>query len=218
MLSLAEDVGVVGGLGVLDYSYTRDPWLALAVFGFILLALLYLTPKIFRFLRIKLWLFWQKLASPPAKDADAAPLRSLPAEPDMLLHRLTNPTETVAWAAPCLTGRSRKGLPANFDGWLVGTVEAPEQLYFVGRRGWKSLARTLPLDGCKVSHEPRFLSEDLVIYHPGKGVKQTFVFPRPRALLVENLAALLRERLSGFGGGSPARATVRTEERLLASV
>ena len=206
-LSLAEDVGVVGGLGVIDYSYKHDPWLALAVFGFILLALLYLTPKIFRFLRIKLWLFWKKLASPADSDKDAHPGRVLPAEADMLFHRLTSQTETVAWAAPCLTGSSKGGLPGNFDGWIVGTNEAPDRLYFVGQRGWRSLTRTLELAGGKVSHEGRFLSEDLVVYQPARGTKQTFVFPRSRAAMVETVAGLIRERLENQGDG-------RTTERL----
>ena len=193
-LSLTEDAGVIGGLGVIDYSYKHDPWLALAVFGFILLALLYLTPKIFRFLRIKVWLFWKKMAT-PAGESEVNPAQTLPAEPDMLFHRLTNQTETVAWAAPCLTGRSKGGLASNFDGWIVATQEAPQHLYFVGQRGWKSLTKTLLLEGSKVSHEPRFLSDDLVIYHPARGTKQTFVFPRSRAALVEQLAARLRGRL-----------------------
>ena len=215
VLSLTEDASVIGGLGVLDYSYKHDPWLALAVFGCILLALLYLTPKIFRFLRIKVWLFWKKLASPAAGESENQPARTLPAEPDMLFHRLTNQTETVTWAAPCLTGRSKGGFPANFDGWIVGTSEAPQNLYFVGQRGWKSLTKAWSLDGCKVSHEPRFLSDDLVIYHPARGTKQTFVFPRSRAGLVEKLATRLREQLVS---GLPGRGAVEREARTLAEV
>ena len=212
-LSLTEDAGVIGGLGVLDYSYKHDPWLALAVFGFILLALLYLTPKIFRFLRIKLWLFWKKLAS-PAGEKEIIPGQALPAEPDMLFHRLTNQAETVAWAVPCLTGSSKGGMPTNFDGWLVATLEAPHRLYFVGQRGWRSLTRSLELVGCKVSHEPRFLSQDLVIYHPGRRTKQTFVFPHSRAALVENLTRRVQERLVAL----PENVGAVNAERPMASV
>ena len=48
-LSTAEDLGVVGGLGVMDYSYHHNPYVSLIVFGVIVLTLLYVTPKIFRF-------------------------------------------------------------------------------------------------------------------------------------------------------------------------
>lgn len=205
-LSLAEDVGVVGGLGVLDYSYKHSPWLALIVFGLILLTLLYVTPKIFRFLRLKLWLFWRKLAASTATGADLAPGTALPAEPDMLFHRLNPNGETVAWTASCLTGRSsRGGLPGNFDGWIVATRENPARLHFVGQRGWRSVAKTLEIGGSKVSHESRFLSEDLVIYHPGRGTKQTFVFDRPQAALVENIVARLQSPAVLVAEPPPAR-------------
>lgn len=216
-LSVAEDVGVVGGLGVIDYSYHRSPWLALIVFGVILLGLLYVTPKIFRFLRIKLWLFWKKLAS-PAGESDIAWKRELPAEPDMLFHRLSPGTQTVAWAVPCLTGSSKGGLPANYDGWLVGTQESPDQLHFVGKRGWHSLTRTLPLDGCKVSHEGRFLSEDLVVYHPQRGTKQTFVFDRSHAGLVERLTVAIREGMTSGENALTGKTAARNDARTLASV
>ncbi len=218
-LSLTEDVAVVGGLGLLDYSYQHNPWLALVVFGLILLTLLYATPKIFRFLRIKFWLFWKKLASPAATGRDALPGRELPAEPDLLFHRLNPQGETIAWTVPCLTGgSSRGGLPNNFNGWLVATRETPDKLHFVGQRGWRSLTKTLDLDGCKFSREPRFLSEDLVIYHPDRGTKQTFVFDRSRSALVEAVTTLLRERSAAPEPALPGRPVPGHGVRVLESV
>ena len=216
-LSVAEDVGVIGGLGVIDYSYHRSPWLALIVFGVTLLGLLYLTPKIFRFLRIKLWLFWKKLAS-SAGETEVGLKRELPAEADMLFHRLHPGAPTIAWAVPCLTGSSKGGLPSSFDGWLVGTQESPDQLSFVGKRGWRVLTRTVPLDGCKVSHEGRFLSEDLVVYHPSKGSKQVFVFDRSRTAQVERLVAMVREGLPTRAGAIGERAATSQGTRVLAAV
>ncbi len=218
-LSLAEDVGVVGGLGLLDYSYHHNPWLALVVFGFILLALLYIMPKVFRFLRIKLWLFWKKLASPGLTKQDVVPGNTLPAEPDMLFHRLNPRGESIAWAASCLTGGStRGGLPSNFDGWLIGTKESPGHVHFVGQRGWRSLTKTLDLADCKVSCEPRFLSEDLVIYHSTRGSKQAFVFDRSRAALVENIAVLLRGRSETPQTDLPGRPVPGPGVRILETV
>ena len=59
-------MGVAGGLGLMDYSYQHNPVPALVVFGVIVLTLLYVTPKIFRFTRIRVWLLWKKTSSPPA--------------------------------------------------------------------------------------------------------------------------------------------------------
>ncbi len=194
-LSVAEDVGVVGGLGLMDYSYHHNPYLALIVFGLIVLTLLYVTPKIFRFTRTRVWLLWKKLASPPADEKSAVPAHELPPDPDVLFTRLNPGGEAIAWAAPCLTGSSKGGLPANFSGWLVATAQSTDKLHFVGRRGWRSLSKTLDLAGCKAAHESRFLSEDLVVYHPAKATKQVFIFDRSKAALVQVVVGRLRERL-----------------------
>ncbi len=196
-VSVAEDAAVGGGLGVMAYSYKHSPYLAFIVFSAVFLTLLYLTPKIFRFARIKLWLLWKKLSSPPTEALAAIPGRELPADEDILLHRLNPAGAPLAWAARCLTGSSKGGFPANFSGYLVAVEGESGKLHFVGRRGWRSLARTLDLTGWKATHESRFLSEDLTLYHPARETRQVFVFDRSKAPLVENLAARIRERLNG---------------------
>ena len=196
-LSLGEDVGVAGGLGLMTYSYRHhQPYLPLIVFGTIVLTLLYITPKIFRFTRIKMWLLWKKISSPAADPKSAVPLRELPTDADILFTSVNPALETVDWAVPCLTGSSKGGLPTNFRGHLIATLESPRKLHFVGRRGWRSLARTLDLDGCKAAHESRFLSEDLTVYHPAKGTRQVFIFDRSRAALVGEVTDRLRARLA----------------------
>lgn len=217
VLSVTEDVAVVGGLGLLDYSYHHNPWLALVVFGSVLLSLLYVTPKIFRFTRIKVFLLWKKFVS-PALPKGTLPGRTLPAEPDLLLHRLNPHGGTIEWAVPCLTGRSRGGLPANYDGWLVATTETPGTLFFVGTRGWRSVTRTFDLTNGKVSHERRFLSDDLLIYHPERKTKQAFVFDQSRAALVETLVHSLRERITGPEAALPGRPVPGAGVRVLETV
>ena len=196
-VSVAEDVGVGGGLGLMAYSYKHSPYLALVVFSVIILTLLYVTPKIFRFARIKIWLLWKKLSSPATDAAAAVPVRELPANEDILLARVNPAGATVAWAARCLTGSSKGGLPGSFSGYLVALEGETARLHFVGRRGWRSLAKTLELAGWKATHESRFLSEDLTLYHPVKETRQVFVFDRSKAPLVGSLAGRIRERLSG---------------------
>ena len=200
-LSLGEDVGVLAGMGVLFYSYIHNPWLALIVFTSIIGTLLYIAPKVFRFIRIRVWLLWKKLSSPATNAQNAVPWSELPPDHDIPFSRISQVTgETVAWAVPCLTGPSKgSNIPANFSGWLVASNEEPARVHFVGRRGWRKLARTVELGGAKISHEPRFLSEDLTIYHPAKSRKQVFVFDRSRAPLVEVIAGRLRERFEGGG-------------------
>ena len=210
-LSVTEDVGVVGGLGLMDYSYHHNPYVALIVFGLIVLTLLYVTPKLFRFTRIRVWLLWKKLASPPMDEKAAAPVHELPPDPDVLFTRLNPAGEAVAWAAPCLTGSSKGGLPTNFSGWLIATTPSTDKLHFVGRRGWRSLSKTLDLSGCKAAHESHFLSEDLVIYHPAKATKQVFVFDRSKAALVQTVTAHLRESLALREASAPVRTEAPAE-------
>lgn len=195
-LSVGEDVGVMAGMGVMYYSYVHSPWLALVVFTSIVGTLLYVTPKVFRFTKTRVWLLWKKLSSPASDAQNTVPPSELPPDYDLLFSRINQASgETVAWAAPCLTGGSKGGgLPSGFNGWLVASNEAPDHVHFIGRRGWRKLVRTIELDGVKVAQEPCFLSEDLTIYHPAKGSKQKFIFDRSKAGLVATIAARLRDR------------------------
>jgi hypothetical protein len=71
------------------------------------------------------------------------------------------------------------------------------------------------LEGSNVTHEPRFLSENLVISPAaGKGPKYLFIFPRPDAALVEQIVENLRERL---GKHAPEGVETRLEPTELPS-
>ena len=107
--------------------------------------------------------------------------------------------ETIAWAAPCISGRGRR-IPANLFGALVATNEAPHKLLFVARKTGRPFAQTIELGGSMVAHEPKFLSENLIIFPAaGKGPKYLFIFPRPHAGTVEEIVQDLRERLGQRG-------------------
>lgn len=201
-VSLGEDVAVAGGLGLMAYSYRQNPYLSLMVFGAFLAILLYVTPKVFRFGRIKIWLLWKKLSSPAAGAQSDALATALPSEADILLGRPAG--AAIAWAAPCLTGSSRGGLPANFSGHLVALDEAAPRVWFVGRRGWRSLRREIDVAGYRVAHEPGFLSEDLALYHPEKGAKYLFVFDRSKAGMARAVTRALQARLTDV---APAEST-----------
>ncbi|MEP6810982.1 MAG: DUF4126 domain-containing protein, partial [Chthoniobacterales bacterium] len=59
-LSLAEDVGVFGGLALIYYN----PLLALGLFLCALIAFIYFAPKILRAMKAKIWLVFKKLNGP----------------------------------------------------------------------------------------------------------------------------------------------------------
>jgi len=102
--------------------------------------------------------------------------------------------ETIAWAVPCVSGRGRR-IPPNLFGALVTTNEEPHKIVFVARKNGRPFAQTIDLLGSMVAREPKFLSENLLIFPAaGKGPKYLFVFPRSGAAVVEQIAEQLRER------------------------
>ena len=201
-LSLTEDAAVCGGLGVLAFSFWKYPWLALAVFSSLFGTLLLVTPRVWRFLRIRLWLFWKKLSSPASGARAVVLAKELPAEAERMLCEETLSTGEIAWAAPCLTGSSKE-FPANVRGWLVAPAASPGKLVFVGRRGWRRVARTLDLSGLHAAREPRFLSEDLCLQAEGeKRPRHVFVFDRSRARLVKDLVEMLNPGTADHAAGA----------------
>ena len=104
--------------------------------------------------------------------------------------------ETIAWAVPCVSGRSR-GIPSNLFGVLIATNEETRKLTYVARTGWRSIYQTIDLEGYVVAREPKFLSENLSIYPAaGKGPKYLFIFERTRGSVVEQIAEYLRRPLA----------------------
>jgi hypothetical protein len=188
-LSLGEDVAVVGGLALIYHN----PILALSIFAVAIAVFFYFAPKILRGMKAKLWLAWKKLNGP-------VEYRLAPKLPATLSSRLApifireNPG-TIAWAAPCLSGRGRR-IPANLFGALVATNEDPHKLVFVARKNGRAFSQTIDLHAMMVAHEPKFLSENLIIVpSAGKGPKYLFLFPRSRGADVEQIVENLRERL-----------------------
>ncbi len=191
-LSFGEDVGVLGGLALIYYN----PVIALSVFLVAIVAFLYFAPKILRAMKAKIWLALKKLNGPANFGLSVKLPTTLPARLAHVFNRQNNLNETVAFAARCISGRGRR-VPANLFGALVATNEEPRKLLFVARKNGRPFAQTIDLDGSMVAHEPRFLSENLIIFPAvGKGPKYLFIFCRPDAALVEQIVERLRERLN----------------------
>lgn len=209
-LSVTEDVAVVGGL----FLIKRDPVLALIVFSLILVAILYIGPKILRGAKVQLWLIWKKIAS-PASDKLARELsKDLPHELDITFFSVNLERDPIAWAVRCVSTSSR-GLTGNLFGYLVTTERPGPKVCFVAKRGWKQAATEMDLTGYKVAHEPKFLSENVVLYHVEKKPKYIFVFPRSERAIAKAVVASIEERLAT---SSPApEEPVRLEEPALSS-
>jgi Domain of unknown function (DUF4126) len=192
-LSLGEDAAVLGGLALVHFN----PLLALLIFLLGIAAFLYFAPKILRAAKAKIWLAWRKLNGPadlsnfPVKLSERLPARLAP-----VFSRENLLSETIVWAAPCISGRGQR-IPANLFGALVATNEEPHKISFVARKNGRPFARTINLEGLLVTHESKFLSENLVILPAaGKGPKYLFIFPRSHAAFVEQIMRNLRHRLS----------------------
>ena len=190
-LSVTEDAAVIGGLALIAH----DPVLALIVFSIVLAVISYVGPRIFRALKVNLWLLWRKLVS-PAEDQTGAELPSqLPADRHIIFHSSNLLGEKIAWAVPCVSTAARR-IPGNVFGHLVATAEDRSRVWFVGKRGWRKLAEEVDLTTYKVAHESKFLSENVVLYSLERKPKYCFLFDRTRGALVKKVAASLHDRLA----------------------
>ncbi len=190
-LSFGEDLAVLGGLALVHFN----PLLALSIFAAAIAAFLYFAPKILRAMKAKIWLALNKLNGPANLNMPVKLPLMLPARLASIFSRQNVLGETIVWAAPCLSGRGRR-IPPNLFGALVATNEEPHKILFVARKNGRPFAQTIELDGSMVAHQPKFLSENLIIFPAaGKGPKYLFIFPRPRAAVVEQIVEYLRERL-----------------------
>jgi hypothetical protein len=199
VLSTAEDVAVLGGLWLL---YT-DPLISLVVLVLSVAGILWFAPRLLRGIRLKLWLIWRKLNG-PASDRTAVLLPSrLPADADMIFSRANPEGRSIEWAVPAISGRV-PGVSSGISGYLVALREDLPRVFFVAPRRFGSVMREIEFKGWKVSHEPAFLSENLVLYHPASKKKCLFLFDRPRGEVVARLAADLEERTNPVSAGETA--------------
>ncbi len=194
-LSVTEDVAVLGGLALIQHSYLHnDPWLILAIFGTVIICILYFGPKLFRAAKVNAWLLWKKLTSPPSDQLDTDLPKTLPHELEIACHSANVLGEKIVWAVPCVCG-SAKPIPANLFGYLIATEGEPARLVFVAQRRWRKAAQEFDLKTYKLAHEPKFLSENLVLYSLEKKPKFVFLFARSQRAVVKAVAASIKERL-----------------------
>lgn len=194
-LSVTEDAAVLGGLALVQYAYIHnDPWLLLSIFGTIILCILYFGPKLFRAAKVNAYLLWKKLTSPAADQLDTELPKTLPHELEIACHSANVLGERIVWAVPCICSSAKK-VPANLFGYLIATEGDPTRLVFVARRRWSKAAQELDLKTYKLAHEPKFLSENIVLYSLEKKPKFVFLFARSQRAVVKEVATSLKQRL-----------------------
>lgn len=189
-LSVSEDVAVLGGLALIK----SDPVLALILFSIIILAIAWFGPKLYRAVKVNAWLFWKKLTAPAVDHLETELPKTLPHELEIACHSANLLGERIVWAAPCVCGSARQ-IPSNIFGYLLATEGELKRLVFVAKRGWRKTAHQLDLATYKLAHEPKFLSENLVLYSLEKKPKFVFVFSRSQRPVVKAVAASLKARL-----------------------
>jgi len=191
-LSLGEDAAVLGGLTLVHFN----PMLALFIFLMGIAAFVYFAPKILRAAKAKAWLAWRKLNGPADRNAPVKLSETLPARLESIFNKENLLHETITWAVPCISGRGRR-IPANLFGAIVATNEEPHKISFVALKRGRPFLRAIDLEDLVVTHESKFLSENLLISPAAGGnPRYLFIFPRSDAALVEQIVRNLRQRLS----------------------
>jgi hypothetical protein len=193
-------VAVLGGLVLIK----SDPTLALIVFSLVLLCIAYFGPKLFRAVKVNAWLFWKKLTAPAVDLLETELPRTLPHELEIACHSANLLGEKVIWAVPCVCGSARQ-IPSNLFGYLIATEGDPCRLAFVAKRSWRKTAQQLDLATYKLAHEPKFLSENLVLYSLEKKPKYVFLFARSQRPVVKAVAASIKDRLESAAIPAPAK-------------
>jgi hypothetical protein len=175
-LSVVEDAAVIGGLALIH----RAPLWALGAFALILASILYCAPRLWRAVKVQLWLLWKKAGLPPSNQAEATLSASLPEA----LSAGAFLAGTVLWSARCVCG-SGEGVPKNMFGYLVTTEESPGAVWFIARGSWRTVVRAMDLSRYTVTHEPRFLSENIVFRSSEKAPSFLFLFSRNQRAVAE---------------------------------
>ncbi|MCB1233793.1 MAG: DUF4126 domain-containing protein [Verrucomicrobiae bacterium] len=211
-VSLTEDAAVVGGLFLMN----AHPLLAGAVFLAFLCLSLYLAPKLFRRSRAFFSLFLRKIGSWfRAADRDAEPrlYARLTAEEDLALSTaLGAHAIEPAWAVEVIAGKSKgfRNLPSFTAGKLVAVSGDAENVHFVGRRAFRRRFHcVVPLAGLSIAHEPRFLSEDVVLYARDRSRRLVLKLPAGQGALAERVV----ESLLGLGATRGEAETAGAEDR-----
>ncbi|MEM9280825.1 MAG: DUF4126 domain-containing protein [Verrucomicrobiota bacterium] len=192
--SVTEDLAVLGGLALMSVN----PLLAAAFCLVFLGVSAWLTPKLFRRIRAFFWLLGHKGFSLFSKEAGHERLLHgglTSGENQFLGKHFGGRKPEPVWSTRVLVGKS-KGFP-EFSNMTFGRLITEEldlgSVHFVGRKFWRYYHSILVLDGLEITHEPRFISQDIAFYDMAGKRKLVLRLPASHreiaAKIVENLIA-----------------------------
>ncbi|MBP6603325.1 MAG: DUF4126 domain-containing protein [Verrucomicrobiales bacterium] len=164
LASVTEDVAVLGGLAIMSVN----PILAAALCLVFLGTSLYLTPKLFRRSKAFFWLVGSKIIALVSRpDAEKLLYAGLTSSENQKLGAILGGSKAdPEWSAKILVGQCKKfpGFTAMTFGRLIAEASSPGSLHFVGRKWMRYYHSELTLEGLEITQEPRFFSEDIVLY------------------------------------------------------
>ncbi len=209
--SVGGDVAVLGGIALM--------WSNPILFGVICLAFLcvslYLAPKMFRRSKAFLWLVWNKIASGFTRKDHLRLYSQLTSDQDLTLSDgIGGEKPDVRWAANVLVGKTKgfRGIASQGFGSIISLENGDDNtLHFIGRRLFRDYHVPISLENMEIIQEPRFLSEDLVIFNRSTKEKLVFRLHAGHRVLAERVV----EGVLGVQGGeiSPEMAEISDSEK-----
>jgi hypothetical protein len=184
-VSAGENILVLGAIALL-WHY---PVIVFSVCVVLFALIFYFLPRIWRSIYVKIWLISRKLNQLSVGQTGIKLPDQFPARFEAGFRRLTGRETTVAWAAPCVSG---KGVEPDRFGYLVATNEDLNKVYFVTRSLLGDTGKVLEIE--KVSLDHRLLCEELHLQSNGQ--RYTFKFDHSRAAIAAGIAQNLERRLA----------------------
>jgi hypothetical protein len=186
-VSTGENILVLGAVTLL-WHY---PIVVFSICVVVFALTFYFLPRIWRSISVNLWMIARKLNQLSLGNTDIKLPDQFPARFETGFRRLTGRETTVAWAAPCVSGKG-KNLEPNRFGYLIATNEDLNKVYFVTKTLLGDSSKTLEID--KVSLDHRLLCEELNLC--SKDRPFSFKFDHSRAQIASAIARNLERRLA----------------------
>ena len=186
-ISTGENILVLGAVTLL-WHY---PVAVFAICVVVFALTFYFLPRIWRSISVNLWMIARKLNQLSLGEAEVKIPDQFPARFDANFRRLTGRETSVAWAAPCVSGKG-KNLEPNRFGYLIATNEDLNKVYFVTKTFLGDASKMLEID--RVSLEPKLLCEELNLY--SKNQRFIFKFDYSRSRIASAIAQNLERRLA----------------------
>jgi Domain of unknown function (DUF4126) len=186
-VSTGENILVLGAATLLWHYPIVIFSICVVVFAFTF----YFLPRIWRSISVNFWMIARKLNQLSIDGAEIKLPDQFPARFETSFRRLTGRETTVAWAAPCVSGKGKNLEPDRF-GYLIATNEDLKKVYFVTKTFLGDASKTLEIDKASLDH--KLLCEELNLY--SKEHRFSFKFDHSRARIASAIARNLERRLA----------------------